>query len=67
MNPKKLHQTYRDAVIHALMKKKVSSVSNQNHEKTLEGMELARYIDQQIGKIKKGNYIRRSMKSKADK
>ena len=58
---------YRNQVIHALMKKKASSVSEQNHEKVLEGMELARYIDRQISKIKKGNYIRRSMKSKADK
>ena len=54
---------YRDAVIHALMKKKTSSVSEQNREKTLEGMELARYIDRQIGRIKKGNYIRRSLKA----
>ena len=54
---------YRDAVIHALMKKKSSSVRDQNREKTLEGMELARYIDRQISKIKKGNYLRRSMKA----
>ena len=53
---------YRNQVIHALMKKKTSSVNEQNREKTLEGMELARYIDRQIGRIKKGNYIRRSMK-----
>lgn len=52
---------YRNQVIHALMKKKSSSVSEQNREKSLEGMELARYIDRQITKIKKGGYIRRSI------
>ncbi len=59
-------RNYRNEVIHALMKKKPSSISEQNRSKSEEGMEHARYIDRQTAKIKRGNYIRRSIKTKTE-
>ena len=58
---------YRNEVIHALMNKKSGAIYEQIEQKASEGMDLARYIDNQTAKIKKGNYIRRSAKLKVEK
>ena len=58
---------YRNEVIHALMNKNPESLREQIEQKAEEGLYLARYIDNQIAKIKKGNYIRRSAKLRVEK
>ena len=58
---------YRNEVIHALMNKNSTSLYAQIKQKASEGMDLARYIDKQTAKIKKGNYIRRSAKLKVER
>lgn len=60
-------KSYRNEVIHALMNKKSDALYEQIEQKASEGMDLARYIDNQTAKIKKGNYIRRSAKLKVEK
>ena len=57
---------YRNEVIHSLLNKNSHSLYEQIEQKATEGMNLARFIDNQTAKIKKGNYIRRSAKLKVE-
>lgn len=57
---------YRNEVIHSLLNKNSHSLHEQIEQKATEGMILARFIDNQTAKIKKGNYIRRSAKLKVE-
>lgn len=53
---------YRNEIIHALMNKNLSSVHKDIEVQAYEGMRLCRELDNQVDKIKKGNWIRRSIK-----
>ena len=52
---------YRNEIIHALMNKNIDSVDARLESQALKGMEIARYLDCQVKKKKKGNRIRRSL------
>ena len=52
---------YRNEIIHALLNKNVESVNENLEAQALIGIELARYIDDQVKNVKKGNRIRRSI------
>ena len=53
---------YRNEVIHALLNKSTESLMLELPQQAEHGMELARFMDNQVKKIKKGNYIRRRIK-----
>lgn len=50
---------YRNEVIHALMNKNIDSLYSELHDKVEEGMELARFIDEQIKILKRKNKMRK--------
>lgn len=58
---------YRNEIIHALMNKSVDSVNEKIVEQAVKGMELARYLDNQVKYLKKGNQIRRSLGLNSEK
>ena len=49
-------------MIHALLNKSTESLMLELPQQAEHGMELARFMDNQVKKIKKGNYIRRRIK-----
>ncbi len=53
---------YRNEVIHSLLNKNSDSLMDQLAKKAQEGMNLARYMDDQVKRLKKGNTIRRKLK-----
>lgn len=52
---------YRNELIHALMNKNINSIDQEVEIQAIKGMKLARYIDEQVKLLKKGNWIRRSV------
>lgn len=58
---------YRNEIMHALLNKNVDSLHAELRKRTLQGMELARKIDSFVTRVKKRNYIRRSIKLCVDK
>lgn len=52
---------YRNEVIHALMNKNIDSLYSELHDKVVEGMELARFVDEQIKILKRKNKVRKSL------
>lgn len=52
---------YRNELVHALMNKNLDSLNSELKMRAEEGMNLARDLDNEIRKLKKGNKIRRSM------
>jgi len=58
---------YRNEITHALMTKNVSSVDKEIKSKAEEGLELARYLDTELNKLKKYNRIRRRMGLREEK
>lgn len=55
---------YRNEVIHSLLNKNSDSLMEQLPQKAYEGMELARYVDDQVKKLKRRNTIRKKLKLK---
>lgn len=53
---------YRNEVIHALLNKNTGSLMKELPLQAERGMELARFMDDQVKKLKKGNVIRRKLK-----
>lgn len=53
---------YRNEVIHALLNKNTGSLMQDLPQQARRGMELARFMDDQVKKLKKGNVIRRRLK-----
>ena len=53
---------YRNEIIHALMNKNVESTYQDLAHQATEGMRLCRELDNQVGRLKTGNRIRKSMK-----
>ena len=53
---------YRNEIMHALLNKNVDSLHAELKKRTLQGMELARKVDSFVNRVKKRNYIRRSIK-----
>ena len=53
---------YRNEVIHALLNKNTGSLMQELPMQAERGMELARFMDDQVKKLKKGNVIRRRLK-----
>ncbi len=58
---------YRNEIIHSLLNKNSSAVNEKLEEKAIEGKDLARFIDDQSAKIRKGNVLRRCLKLKVEK
>lgn len=54
--------SYRNEVIHALLNKNTESLMQKLQEQAQWGMDLARFLDDQVKKLKKGNVIRRNLK-----
>ena len=52
---------YRNEIIHALMNKNVLSVNRELKERAVEGMEIARFFDNQLKLFKQGNRVRKSI------
>lgn len=52
---------YRNELVHTLMNKNLDSLNLELKMRAEEGMNLARDLDNEIRKLKKGNKIRRSM------
>lgn len=52
---------YRNEIMHALLNKNIDSLHSKLKERTLQGMELARKIDIFVSRVKRRNYIRRSI------
>lgn len=50
---------YRNEIVHALLNKNLNSVFQDLENQAKEGMRLCRELDNQVDKIKKGNWIRR--------
>ena len=57
-------KNYRNEVIHTLLNKNVESLEQELPTRAREGNELGRYLDRQIGHLKEGNVIRRSVRMK---
>ena len=53
---------YRNEVIHALLNKNTGSLMQDLPQQARLGMELARFVDDQVKRLKKGNVIRRKLK-----
>ena len=53
---------YRNEVIHALLNKNTVSLMQKLPQQAQRGIELARFMDEQVKKLKKGNVIRRRLK-----
>ena len=53
---------YRNEIIHASMNKNIENMYEQLGEKVIEGMEYARFIDEQVRVMKKDNRVRKKMK-----
>ena len=53
---------YRNEVIHALLNKNIRSLMQELPQQAKLGMDLARFMDDQVKKLKKGNVIRRRLK-----
>ena len=53
---------YRNEVIHALLNKNIESLMQDLPQQARRGMELARFMDDQVKKLKNGNVIRRRLK-----
>lgn len=53
---------YRNEVIHALLNKNTGSLMQDLPQQARRGMELARFMDDQVKKLKKGNVIRRRLR-----
>lgn len=58
---------YRNEIIHALLNKNIDSLHTELKKRTIQGMELARKVDSFVNRVKKRNYIRRSIKLCVDK
>ena len=52
---------YRNEVMHGLMNKNLDSLDAEIKERTEAGMAMARVLDNEIKKLKRGNKIRRSV------
>lgn len=57
---------YRNEIIHSLLNKNSSAVNEKLEEKAIEGKDLARFLDDQSAKIRKGNVLRRCLKLKVE-
>ena len=53
---------YRNEIIHALMNKNLDSVYKELEDQAEKGMRLCRELDNQVDRIKTGNWIRRKSK-----
>lgn len=53
---------YRNEVMHALLNKNVDSATERIEDKVQEGMQMARFLDEQVRQLKKHNSIRKAMK-----
>lgn len=53
---------YRNEIVHALMNKNIASIYSELPDRAEEGMRLCRELDNQVGRIKTGNRIRRKIK-----
>jgi hypothetical protein len=52
---------YRNEIIHASMNKNIDSLYEQLGAKVEEGMEYARFIDEQVRILKRDNRVRKKM------
>ena len=52
---------YRNEVVHALMNKNLDSLDAELQQRAEEGMNLARALDGEIKKLKKGDKVRKSL------
>lgn len=52
---------YRNEVVHALMNKNLDSLDAELQQRAEEGMDLARALDGEIKKLKKGDKVRKCM------
>ena len=57
---------YRNEVIHSLLNKNLESLHQQLPERAEYGIKLARMMDEQVKRIKKGHLIRRKMNLKTE-
>lgn len=55
---------YRNEVVHGLLNKNLTALDDELKEKVEQGMEYARFIDNQIKELKKRNTIRKYLKLK---
>lgn len=55
---------YRNEIIHALMNKNTDSLNSELAARVTEGMEIARYFDSLVKRVKKGKSIRKSINLK---